>query len=290
MTLQYVAYSDESNITAVRYRSICAVSFPLHELQCVTSELKGILQDSGITEFKWKKVSSAKYRFCALKFIDHTIQSCRQSRWRVDVVVWDTHDTRHTVRGRDDRRNFERMFFHLLRNTMCRRELSATWQVLPDEKLDVDWATVGDCLQSVGKWKRYFEHPLLNETFSEQFFRLERLETVHSHTEPACQLADLFAGLGAFSRTMAPHYHRWRMAASDQESLFTSQSEGPSFSNSERERFVVLDHFAERCRSMSLGVSLRTRGYLVTPNAQNPINFWHYEPQHGLDRAPTRSE
>ena len=288
--MRYVAYTDESNITAVRYRSICAFSFPLEKLQSVTSALQGILQNSDVTEFKWKRLGSAKYRFCALKFIDHAVNCCRQSGWRIDVVVWDTHDIRHDVRNRDDRKNFERMFFNLLKNAMCRRELNATWQLLPDEKLDVDWDTLEDCLQSVGKWRKYFEHPLLNETFSEQFFRLERLQTVHSDSEPACQLADLFAGLAAFSRSMAPHYARWRRDASDQQSLFPSTSGNPSFSNSERERFVVLDHFAERCRSMTLGVSLRTRGYLMTHNPENPINFWHYEPQHQLDRAPTRNE
>src|SRR6266516_2834685 len=215
--MRYVAYSDESNITAVRYRSICAFSFPLEEVHFVTSGLQEILQDSGVTEFKWEKLRSAKYRFCALKFIDHVVSCCRQSRWRIDVVVWDTHDTRHAIRNRDDRKNFERMFFHLLRNAMCRRELNSTWELLPDEKLDVDWDTVGDCLQSVGKWKKYFEHPLLNEAFSEQFFRLERLQTVQSHREPACQLADLFAGLAAFSRTMAPQYAKWQMDTSDQQ-------------------------------------------------------------------------
>lgn len=287
--MEFVAYTDESNVTAARYRSICAVTLPLDQLPSVTEHLMAILQDSQVSEFKWEKVRTAKYRFCALKLIDHAIDRCRRFRWRLDVIVWDTQDARHAVSNRDDRKNFERMFFHLLKNAMCRRELNAEWELLPDEKLDVDWVTVRDCLQSAGRWKAYFEHPLLNEAFSEQFFRLARLRTVRSCDEPACQVADLFAGLAAFSRTMAHQYREWRTATAPQQDLL-SQSVSPTTSNSERERFAVLDHFAERCRAMTLGVSLRTKGYLLTPNPENPINFWHYQPQHALDRAPTRDD
>src|ERR1051326_9614978 len=121
--MKYIAYTDESNITAARYRSICAFSFPGDQLENVTNDLERILRESEVAEFKWEKVRNAKYRFCALKFIEHTIACCRQSRWRLDTVVWDTQDTRHAVLNRDDRKNFERMFFHLLNSAMCRREI-----------------------------------------------------------------------------------------------------------------------------------------------------------------------
>ena len=285
----YVAYSDESNVTDARYRSICAVSFPAEQLESATGELAGFLAESKVEEFKWKKLRSAKYRYCALDLLKCVFAKCQQCDWRFDVIIWDTQDARHTVVNRDDTKNFERMFFHLLRNAMCRRELNATWHVFPDEKLDVDWDTVRDCLHSVGRWRRHFEHPLLKEAFSEQFFRLERLETVRSHQEPACQLADLFAGLGAFSRTMAREYGEWCNATNPQGNFF-SLTQGPMTSHSERERFEVLHHFADRCRSLTLGVSLRTKGYLTTPDPANPLNFWHYEPQHDSDRAPTRDD
>jgi hypothetical protein len=285
----YVAFSDESNITNARYRSICAVSFPADQLASATGALAGILSEANVAEFKWKKLSSAKYRFCALDLLKCAFDKCQRARWRFDVIVWDTHDARHTVINRDDAKNFERMFFHLLRNTMSRREPNATWHVFPDEKLDVDWTTVGDCLHSVGKWRRDFEHPLLKEEFSEQFFRLERLQTIHSHQEPACQLADLFAGLGAFSRTMARQYGEWGSATTPQGNLF-SVAPSPATTNSERERFEVLHYFGETCRSLMLGVSLRTNGYLTTFDPKYPLNFWHYVPQHDSDKAPTRDD
>jgi len=284
--MAYVAFSDESNNDG-RYRSICAFSFPADQLHPATSVLGEIVAKSGLSEFKWAKLKSAKYRFCALQLLDSAIDNCRRGRWRLDVIVWDTQDARHTVKNRDDRKNFERMFFHLLKNAMCRRELDAMWQLFPDERLDIDWPTVQDCLQNVGKWKKHFEHPLLKEEFSEHFYRLEGLEPIHSHLEPACQLADLFAGLGAFSRTKAREYGEWRCAKDPQQNFFATTQE-PTISHRERERFTVLDHFIKTCRSLTLGVSIKTRGYLMTWDPDNPINFWHYEPQHASDQAPTK--
>src|ERR1041385_3276413 len=51
----YVAYSDESNVTDARYRSICAVSFPADQLASTTGELAGILTKAKVAEFKWKQ-------------------------------------------------------------------------------------------------------------------------------------------------------------------------------------------------------------------------------------------
>ena len=50
-----------------------------------------------------------------------------------------THDSRHTVQGRDDLANYERMFYHLLNNSMKKRPKSATWHIRPDQRSGIDW-------------------------------------------------------------------------------------------------------------------------------------------------------
>jgi hypothetical protein len=58
--------------------------------------------------------------------------------------------------------------------------------------------------------------------------------------------------------------------------------------NRDKARLPVILHLNRRSKSHRLGVSLSTHGYLRTPNPANPLNFWHYTPQHDEDRAPTR--
>lgn len=59
-------------------------------------------------------------------------------------------------------------------------------------------------------------------------------------------------------------------------------------SNREKFRFEVMQHLDGQCKSKRLGVSLKTNKCFSTPNHENPINFWHYLPQHDSDRAPIR--
>jgi hypothetical protein len=52
----------------------------------------------------------------------------------------------------------------------------------------------------------------------------------------------------------------------------------------------VLKKFDETCKERKLGVSLKTKKGLWTPDPQRPINFWLYEPQHPEDKAPQKAK
>lgn len=163
MAQRFFAVSDESQITAARFRSIAAVSLPVEEAVAFNERLRGVLDDSDVAEFKWNKLRSAKRRFCAGKLIDSVVDDLLRLEGRVDVLVWDTQDSRHSVPNRDDDKNFERMYFHLHRTLMLRRDPESVWHLRPDEKLGVDWDTLQECLHSVGAWKKYYDMPLLAE-------------------------------------------------------------------------------------------------------------------------------
>lgn len=285
--MTFSAYTDESSVSAERFRSVCAVSLPQSLESRVSDSIAECLAASGVAEFKWSELRTARNRFCAEKLIDTVLPLLGSDGVRVDVLVWDTYDARHTVLNRDDEANLERMFFHLLRTSMSRRQ-TADWHVFPDERTGTDWATLRDCLASTGAWLRRFDYPLLRDAHAEHLFRVRELRPVSSHTTPLVQVADLFAGLAAFSRKHAETFKQWSEATAAQGTLF-DQPETPALSGSLRQRFELLPKLAERCRHMRLGVSLRTAGYLTTPNPANPLNFWHYSPQHDRDRAPTRT-
>lgn len=154
--MKYGVFSDESKHTASRYRSIGAVSISVESYDHIDSRLKDILEDSEVREFKWQKTKGAKYRFCAQKLIDCVLNLVIPSGGRIDVLTWDTQDSRHQQAGRDDTKNFERMFFHLHRNLMQRYEFEAEWHIRPDERFDIDWDTIRDCLKATGNWQQFF--------------------------------------------------------------------------------------------------------------------------------------
>lgn len=288
MPIEYVSFSDESYTTAVRFRGICAVSFPRDRLDFIEDEIKRILHESGVEdEFKWQKTRNAKYRLCADKLFRFAIKQITESAMRVDVLVWDTHDRRHDVAARDDEANYERMFFHLLKNVMKKRERNSLWHIFPDEKLGIDWNTIEDCLGNFGQRIDAMPHALIRDLFTDPFYQIKTFKQVASSASVSVQLADFFAGIGVFAREKSQKYFQWIDDGPGMLSLFVTKKDAPS--GADRERFRLIHDLNRLCKEHRLGVSLESRRYLWTPEPRNPLNFWHYEPKHEKDRAPTRS-
>jgi len=287
VTQQYGAFSDESYRTASKFRSIAAVSLPAARVIGVNQRIRALLRDHSVAEFKWKGLRSNQRGKAAIALVDLVFDELLGLHTRVDVLVWDTDDPRHRVVGRDDRKNYERMYFHLHRVLMQRREPGAQWHLRVDEGVNVDWETIRACLGSVGAWRRYFDHPLLRKSSSERFFNVRSLRQVVSADTPLCQLADFFAGIAAWSRTNAERILRWLRDSTGQGHLFEQEPPVPQ-SLSDKERLPVLKHLYNRCKRARLGVSLASSGYLLTRDPARPLNFWHYMAQHEQDKAPTR--
>lgn len=284
--MRFNAFSDESYISASRYRSIGVFSFPCSRANRIESRISAILESSDVKEFKWKKLQNAKYKFCAIKLIDFIIENIYPLNIRVDILIWDTYDKRHKVIGRDDRANYERMFFHLLRNTLKKRGQNARWNIYPDEKMEVDWITTKQCLEYKGSESEYVES-LFGGFFSDPYYTIDILEEVKSHENPCCQVADLFAGIAVFSKTHYEQYIDWESTCGINLRLFSEENN--AYSNRERFRFEVMQHLNSLCKAKRLGVSLKTNKCFSTLSPSNPINFWHYKPQHESDKAPTKS-
>jgi len=289
MSSEYGVFSDESKHTKGRFRSIGAISLPANYVIEVNRQLSELLAGSDVSEFKWTELRSARHRFCAQKLVDFLIDRLLPKGARIDVLTWDTHDSRHCIYGRDDIRNFERMFFHLHKNLMARRESGAKWHLRPDERVDIDWTTIEDCLGSVGKWRRLFDLPLLSESFSECFFNVSTLKQVASKNTPLSQMADLFAGMVPYTRERSTLMTQLQAEQTGQQSFF-EQDLPQTSSNADRDRFLVINHLHARCSNLGLGVSFTTEGYLKTWNPKQPINFWHYVSQYADDKAPTKDD
>ena len=292
MEVTHIGFSDESNWNTGRFRSLGLVTMSKEHLGKLTQELKQLLADSGIKEFKWSKLKGARERFAAEKLCDFAIKYAHERLLRIDVLVWDIQDSRHNVQGRDDIANLQRMYYHLFRNVLRMRwPANAVWRLYPDEHTAMDWQSVEDYLSAVST-SVVIERSLLTDgkltVRLSREFGIEEIAETTSHDNPLLQVADLFAGLAVFSRDRFEEYQRWLEATSAQIRLFENELDGTNTSKRLVERFLVLQYFDAECKKRELGVSLKSKRGLWTPRPENPINFWFYKPQHPEDRAPRK--
>ncbi len=291
-TITHIGFADESYWNTGRFRSLGVVTLSFDSLKTLDGEARCLLDESGVPEFKWKKLDGAKRRFAAEKLCRFAAERAFARQLRVDVLVWDIEDSRHKIARRDDIANLERMYYHLFRNVLrVRWPDNAVWKLHPDEHTALDWETVQDCLanksSSVELERSLFTGGQFRMRLRREF-GIEEIQPVSSGAHPLLQLADLFAGLAVFSRDKFDEYHRWAQATSPQACLFDESEASDAPSRSSRERFQVLKALDELCKERKLGVSLKTNHGLWTPQPQNPINFWMYEAQHPKDKAPQK--
>ena len=285
--MDYAVFSDESRHTEGRYRSLAAVSVPAGEVVALTKHLHDALQLDSHGELKWKNVRRARIRDRAIAVID-VLLACISIGVRVDVLTWDTKDSRHDVPDRDDVANYERMFFHLHRVLMERRAAQTRWHIRPDEQVNIDWDTIAQCLNSSGTWRTGRNITALSPEFRYFVPSVLTFREVNSAETPLCQLADLLAGMAAYTRSNADIVRRQIDEPEEQQTLFGNEEQATP-GTADQHRFRVISHLYCKCKERKLGVSIRKFGYLRTHDPAMPINFWHYESQHQRDRAPTRA-
>lgn len=285
--MKYISFADESYSPEGNFKSIASFSLKSDDLPQVNLNLKNILKESCVNEFKWQKLKDAKYKFCAQKLLDYAWELIKTCDARIDVVTWDINDSRHKIRSRDDLANYGRMFYHLHSNSLKRRPKLSIWEIYPDEGVGVDWDVVAQSVHSSGRKRQHINLPLLDSFWSDPHYTIASLKEIKSHEEPCCQIADLFAGMSIFSRTHYDLYEKWCEVNTFSLPLFPV--ENPQLSRAEEHRFPILQYFDKGCKTRKLGVSLKTSRHLQTPNPNNPINFWLYRPQHDLDKAPTKN-
>lgn len=285
--MEYIAFLDESYVTASRYRSISCCSLERRYVEQFSRGLGEIVRRHGLKEFKWTELKSVRSLNCARALLAYFFEKLSLYQLRLDILTWDTHDSRHDVIGRDDQANFERMFFHLLSASIKRRAIGASWRIKADQRNGVDWATIRDCLQAVGS-RASSMHCIFDSDLEGLYgFDIQSFETVESHQCAPVQLADLFAGVSGFSGENYAGYESWLRNLHGQIDLF-DQPSGEQYSNRERYRFEFLRALDGGCKARSLGVSLNSLQMLRTFDGKKPLNFWLYQPQHEADKAPTR--
>lgn len=287
--MEYGVFSDESRYDRGRFRSIAAVSLPATSVLPVTERLACSLEECGLPELKWTRLGDRSYTVrCAIAFVDHLLAALDDGI-RVDVLIWDTEDARHRVANRDDIANYERMYFHLHRALIRRRGGSTRWHLRPDEQVQIDWDTLASCLTSRGTWLSDAPQQAGSNRFGALMPIISTFRQVDSQETPLSQLADLLAGMAAYTRSRPSVMCRQLDLGKPANVVFDDGMDEAVVSKRDKVRFRVISHLYDGCRIRRIGLSLRSRGYLCTPDPVEPINFWHYQPQHAADKAPVAS-
>jgi len=289
----HLAFSDESNYLTGRYRSLGLVTMVALVAEGLCQELKEILDQSDVRELKWQKLTSARHRFAAIKAIDALLPHLLSGAGRVDVLVWDVEDSRHSVKRRDDITNLQILYYQLFKNVFRMRwSTDAVWRLVPDENNQLDWDRLEEFLRGASS-EGHLDRDLLSGgrmVFRiQKHFGIKSIEPCHSHEVPLAQLADLFAGLASYSRSSYGTFDAWLRERCDQMVLFgEEESASPSFSCADIERCAVVQHVHDACREAKMGLSLKSSGGFRTRDPNRPLNFWWYIPQHPDDKAPVK--
>ncbi len=285
-------YCDKSAGATGRYQSLAAISGSASVLCRLRDKLCPMVPCGREVKFA-RLTGDAVSSAAAQGFVDAALRAAYSGGVRIDVLTWDLHDERHTIVGRDDAANTGRMAFHLF-TKVAKRHAHPRWRLILDAGEGYDWSGLAPYLNMTpvrGPRRTTPGHPTLIE-FEDTRIEVMSVEEIDSASEVLVQLADLFAGLASFSYDEGERCLRWAQAqecASTLPGLDLVFGDSPRLSRGKSCKYRLLISLYETCKSLRLGVGLRTEKHLVTRDPRQPVNFWAYNPQRPEDKAPTRN-
>lgn len=286
MKTTHVAFSDDSAGPEDRYKSLALVTLPRSELLIFRRELEEKLENAGVSsEFKWSDLRNCKYKNVASKFIEFILD--HKDKLRIDIIIWDLQDRRHEVFGRDDKENLVRMYYHLVSTTFGKRwpVNDTVWSWFPDKQSSVDWDLLQEFIESKS---RSTEGGLFMEQKCFESVAIKNITPSDSEEFPLIQVADLFAGLGAYSWGRFKKYIDWDQDSDIMDSLFEEDTD-LDLSNSEQYRFKIIRSLNWECKDKKMQIAFKSEGGFYTHDPETFLNFWFYEPQGDYDLAPKRN-
>ncbi len=252
---RYAAFTDEAQHNVGRVRGVGAVSLRAEHADLLAGEVAALLDESGVSECKWELVRSARASFAAEKLLAWALDRALGGRLCIDVLTWSTEDAAARRQAIPSLARLRQMYARLLDIVMRDRgRAGSRWSIYPDEQQALDWDKIAGQVATRAQ--------------------IARIEPRRSHEAPLIQVADLFVGLGVFSRDAYDAYQRWRAFPDEERNVAVGRFVPPeSLPASLRYRCALLDDFYTTCVRRLPGISLRTRGGLYTHALGAPIWF-----------------
>ena len=285
----YLIFSDESGTVGnERYHAIGTVSGSLQDMRTLHKQIGDTLGKYKKSDVKFKKVNGdSTYTKISKEFISLGLKKCHEGIIRINVMVWDTQDSRHSIQGRDDVENFKRMYYHALKVTMKQWNNQLKWEFYPDEQTAINWQEIADYLSRTNLSRdNKVEQTLFGDLINLDFAKIHSPTDSSSPKFHNIQLADLFAGIVRLSHLHGQDLIDWRLVNSSENVLFAPAYQDCELSKGQKAKFEVMSHFKDKADYHHLGVNLSKDKYFQTFNKN--ILLWKYKPQNPLDIAPVK--
>ena len=284
--MSHLIVSDESG-TSDHVQSVAFIAGPIEAIKALNRACKTALANVATSEIKFKDIDDHRRKIAAIeslgKFLD-----CHESR--LLVLTWDTMDSRHQIKRRDDNANFHRMLFHGLRS-VADWFGDVEWNWHHDQLSSLDQGEITQFLNNTRGHRSLegMEYDLFGKP--RHHIRIANYRQEDSKKVPLIGLADFFAGVVRHSIVDSGgclEHHRSRSGQSGFDELEVSSLESNRRTILAKREMV--SHFRDECSKRKLGVSLESSKRLQTHKRGDKIWIWHYEPQTENDKAPTKPQ
>ncbi|HOA81334.1 MAG TPA: DUF3800 domain-containing protein [Defluviitaleaceae bacterium] len=288
----YQLFSDESGYGSEhRFGTIAIVSGKKSNCRTLNSELQRCLDKNKKEELKFSNLSGTSSTKKAIKdFYRLGLEYCSQGKIKIHVIVWDKHDKRHDILGRDDIENMKRMYYHIIKRAMSDWSSVESWEFFPDEFSAINWKNdIVKYLERTNLDKKKNVNPdtLFGVIYNFRFPEFEKCLELESHKYPIVQFADLIAGVTCLSYKSGEKFNIWLSNENNKNSLFPEPIPC-DVSKKEEHKFEIMKFFHETCSQFKLGVNFSKDKCFKTFNSKTGISIWLYEPQGDYDKAPTK--
>jgi len=211
----HFAYSDEScYTTSDNFGAISILSF--------TAEIKSQLESTIFpflgempNEYKWSKFESRNYLDVSKQIFDVLFQYAIHGQLRIDAIIWQTNDPRYPRNQTNSGEKLSVLYYIRLRDMLSKRwGADGHWAIFVDEQGQMNWEELESYLEYASRNK--FASTLLGPKYDLNWllqnhtkYSLEKLESVSSCDEPFVQIADIFAGMAAYSHNRSSLLLEW---------------------------------------------------------------------------------
>lgn len=289
--MSYEIYSDESGSGKDKFEAIGTLSIESGATQSLRESLQLILYNFNLDYVEYKKIKDERRFTCACKIIDIIFSYVLSGNVKILVLVWDKHDSRHSVQGIDDQKNMSIMYYHALKNTKrLWFDSGIDSSFYPDELSKVDFQNIIKYVES-GKLKKEsnIKQTLFGPEFQNLFPRIVNHEEVNSKKDVLIQAIDIITGIVRLSHEEFDEFLLWKKNQGDQICLFGSNfwKEG-SISNSKTYKYKLIQYIDSVCKANCFHVALQTTKSFYSHRPSCGVWFWKYIPQRPNDKAPKK--
>jgi hypothetical protein len=285
----HYAFSDESKHNKGRFRSIGMISFSSGQLEAIENYFLKTCSEYNITNFKnfkWKQLKNDRKRNATESILKFIIDKAFLRKLRIDILIWDIEDSRHKIVGRDDSENLARMYYHLYKDAFLKRwPKNSFWKIYPDSNTAIDWEIHREIIMNKSLKAKKME-PIngRSEIILENTVTL-KIKPSNPQDHPLIQVADLFAGMGAYSWEEYNKFEEWSLQKVGQSRLINNNI---TLSNADNHKCTIMNSCKSQYKKYKLRTSLNSTKGFKTHVQSDPINFWLWNPQSDLDKAPLK--